>query len=1208
MIRSLSKDVQAQLRSGIAIFSLQQCVEELVLNSIDAGATCVAVKIDIDACKIQVIDNGSGMDRENMERVGTRYCTSKCSSLEDLGNLCFYGFRGEAIASIASLAALVEISSRTKMSVKTFVKTFNEGKVSGVFEAQDTRPSAGTTVLVSNFFYNMPVRRKRMDSVMEIERIRQRVEAISLMHPSVSFTVKKDCSGTMLVQLSKAQNTYYRFVQIHGLGRAQKLSEVNYTYGHFQMTGYIGREGHYSNSLQFLFVNSRLLLKTRIHKLLNCLLRKLGSSCAQNNSPNALAVISSPKQRSGVDLHGVYVINIKCCYFEYDICLEPAKSLIEFKDWDSVLFCIEEGVKAFLTRENLVSEFSISDIHRFGSGFSDVASSPGRNACHKINEGNFKDTGTFSTMCERAADKTDVQDGEIQNVEDTLQLLPSNPEPSASSDSDTEREIQSDVADMHLQDASFLQFKDGKEENVLENCLKIKCPNVEANDLPLSVNNNKMTHCENTSLSIAGHSQARDSLRRFSKPHIGCAPKRKLSLFCGQSHKVDHDGEVCETKIARVPSCRKLTLSFEIGSLDKFKRMLGKGTETKHQSMSAQTTDVSTVPRTSPACSAVTALHAESGSLSTEENRAEDSKVDSSLLKETLRPRSAYTKMKCSTSARNKISLASKLSHLKSDDIKGSKPYESELNDTTNEENIVATLPDSAMQHPDSQQRFTGIRCLSESNETYPEQIKSSGQADLLEGDHSEEPTLTSPCRQHTSTPTTLSRDAPLASKNMTSPGSDVPLGQIVNPISPHDLLTSTTGHEDKTPNEVQGHKTDETTQSSGDWLTHYDDLLGKMVYINQVTGLSKYDTPLLETLVPCSTDVTNMAVSVVSKTGFEYRCYPFHTDIVLPFLPKPRMERALRSDIDCRDEVQGSLSTLFSEWDNPVFVRPPQVAMDVTTSHAEGLAVKIHSILFPYQFTKDMIHSMKVIHQVDKKFLACLINTTGHDTTGSSHTEGNLLVLVDQHAAHERVRLEGLVTESYEDDMDTPGKKRLSSSSVSPPLEISLTEEEMRLLRLYKPFLRDLGLEISFPQTEETHVLLKRLPTCFIEKENTEQRRGRRTVIKSVAKEYLWEHIEFLHSTGRVKGSLPLTVHNVLASQACHGAIKFNHVLSKEECCSLVASLSSCQLPFQCAHGRPSIVPLVDLLHLDDQQDLPKPNLRKLRRMYKAWQLYGKT
>lgn len=106
---------------------------------------------------------------------------------------------------------------------------------------------------------------------------------------------------------------------------------------------------------------------------------------------------------------------------------------------------------------------------------------------------------------------------------------------------------------------------------------------------------------------------------------------------------------------------------------------------------------------------------------------------------------------------------------------------------------------------------------------------------------------------------------------------------------SQHDPQCSNTGNEGQATN-----KSAETIPVSSSWLAH-DSLFGKLVYINQVTGLSKYNSPPVEeTQVPCTTDVSNMGVSVISRTGFEYRCYPFHTDIVLPFLPKPRAERAL--------------------------------------------------------------------------------------------------------------------------------------------------------------------------------------------------------------------------------------------------------------------------------------------------------------------------
>lgn len=850
MIRSLSKEIQSQLRSGVAIFSLQQCVEELLLNSIDAGATCVAVKIDIEACKVQVIDNGSGMDRENMEKVGIRYCTSKCSSVEDLDNLCFYGFRGEAIASMATMATLVEITSRTKTSVKTFVKRFHEGKASDVFEAQTARPSAGTTVIICNFFHNMPVRRKRMESVLEVERVRQRVEAISLMHPSVSFTVKRDCSDTLLVQLPKARNAYYRFVQIHGLNRAQKLREVSYTFGQFEMTGHVGREGHYSNSLQFLFVNGRLLLKTRLHKLLNCLLRRLSS--VQTDDPNVSAIVSSPKQKGSADLHGVYVINIKCPYSEYDVCLEPAKSLIEFKDWDSVLLCIEEGIKMFLAKENLVSECSVSDIQNFGN----KESSPGGN-------GNIEDTESLSVP-----EKADI--GQDEEVPEPVQ---SNTELKTNSDSDPEKEVgNSDAIDKPLQ-------------KMLENDQNKQCTDRNDSTLPLCVSSHKITHCENSRIAVIDHKVACDSLRRFTEPDLSCAPKRKLTLLHAQSHT---DGCDYGPKIARVTPHCKLTLSFETGSLDKFKRMFGKEVEMKPQTMNTQISDV-LCPTDSFDSSA---LNASSNLVCSGSVPVEDVGVDCSLFKDN----SVFKNFQCSSaSKRNRISLATKLSR------------KVEHEDTKNT-HITDALPNPVTLDIDYVETFPNSLSVVVNNDGFSKHSENSVTTEPHEDNRSDEPTFTAPNGQEMSTSNSSSttEDAELT-KNTTSPKPDNPQGQIVDPASQHDLLPSKTGNEEQTANESRGHESHETKPASSDWLTHYDDSLGKLVCINQVTGLSKYENPSLkETQVPCSTNLTNMAVSVVSKTGrkHNYLCTVIYSQYMNSFLDI-LYSKSFLNTVECSDPTR---------------------------------------------------------------------------------------------------------------------------------------------------------------------------------------------------------------------------------------------------------------------------------------------------------------
>ncbi|XP_064599786.1 uncharacterized protein LOC135466298 isoform X2 [Liolophura sinensis] len=351
MIRLLPDSVSSHLRSEVAITSVTQCVEELVLNSLDAGANCVAVRVDMPCFKIQVVDNGSGIRSGQLDVIATRHYTSKCKGLMDLDNLEYFGFRGEALASICEMSAILDISTRVKQSSKTYCKLFHNGKAHPSGEAKLQRPSAGTTVTVHGLFNKRPVRKRMTNQILELELIKQRLEAIALMNPGVSMSLRNDETGNKILQTNKCNSTLGIFKQLYGAVKAANLSEVNCSKDKFRVSGYISSEGHFNKNLQFVYINTRLVLKTEIHKFLNKTLKKFYSSRKKDviattpvTSETSL-LSSSPTKHS--DKHGIFVVNISCRFNEYDITFDPAKTLVEFKDWETVLSTVREFVEEF---------------------------------------------------------------------------------------------------------------------------------------------------------------------------------------------------------------------------------------------------------------------------------------------------------------------------------------------------------------------------------------------------------------------------------------------------------------------------------------------------------------------------------------------------------------------------------------------------------------------------------------------------------------------------------------------------------------------------------------------------------------------------------------------------------------------------------------------------------------------------------------------
>nr|KAF6392907.1 mutL-like protein 3 [Pipistrellus kuhlii] len=1426
MIKCLSAEVQAKLRSGLAVCSLGQCVEELALNSIDAEAKCVATRLNMETFQIQVIDNGFGMGRDDVDKVGNRYFTSKCSSVRDLENPRFYGFRGEALASIADMASAVEISSKKSGAMKTFVKLFQNGKALSALEADLTRPSAGTTVTVYNLFYQLPVRRKCMDPRLEFGQVRQRIEALSLMHPSISFSLRNDVSGSMVLQLPKTKDICSRFCQIYGLGKSQKLREINFKYKEFELSGYISSDAHYNKNMQFLFVNKRLVLRTKLHKLIDFLLRKESIICKPKSGSASRQMNSSPRHRSHPELHGIYVINIQCQFCEYDVCMEPAKTLIEFQNWDTVLVCIQEGMKMFLKKEKLFVELSGEDIKEFSEDndftlfsatfqkhvssdekcdkvsfqeacnnildsyemFNLQSKAVKRKATESINIPNSRNSEAIRKKTNDSFLYTYESDGpgSSKMTESTLQNKDSScsesrvleqERPEASESGENEKHKKSCLELNSLENpcgtssempASPFQTLDHFEES---GDLEIQKASATVNDMAADIlkNNRIQTQLETfkgatetgcqplpseTTLLRARGAQGEEEKRKKEPSNCGrnvfsygqiklCSTgfithvvqneqtetehlfkncvrpgpvSAKETLGSRTHHSVEtpdltstlstefaqlSNKKLCRTNISsrlenkplptyknfailqdgnrkshtggllldtssfswcrhvsndskkkdkliglsRPVAPKKLSLNSQLGSLEKFKRQYGKVTNPLNTEVEANnnfeiTTNLS--PQVEPdiscrdknhgdnsdmckittmkphdsnsSCQPIShILYSENFPFSKEEDCLEQQMPCSRESPVTLKDL-CHLNRKPLDIEKSPESLASKLSKMKGSEretqiMEMSNFFEHPQSDSSRKDSDLCSglALDSCMLFKNEYKNTESIIIPMPDSITQDNSFNKDSEAYSNDTTESSVIPVTSLVIQSNSS--ALSKDLDVLT---------VSPQQMGSPNSPSRMLMS---HKDDSTANPNGtcfqseesiascSENEESNTRSLDWQQHFDVALGRMVYINKITGLSTFIAPTEDIRAACTKDLTTVAVDVILENGSQYRCHPFRSDLVLPFLPRAREERTVmrqNNRVDTVDDAvgSGSLQSLFSEWDNPVFARYPEVAVDVSSGQAESLAVKIHNILFPYRFTKDMIHSMQVLQQVDNKFIACLMSTK---TDEMGEAGGNLLVLVDQHAAHERVRLEQLIIDSYEKQHPQgSGRKKLLSSTVSPPLEITVTEEQRRLLWCYHKNLEDLGLGIIFPDTSDSLVLVGKVPLCFVEREANELRRGRSTVTKSIVEEFIREQVELIQTTGGIQGTLPLTVQKVLASQACHGAIKFNDGLSLEESYRLIEALSWCQLPFQCAHGRPSMLPLADIDHLEQEKQI-KPNLAKLRKMAQAWRLFGK-
>ena len=263
-LRILPKNIADMIAAGEVVQRPASVVKELMENAVDAGATDVKVIIlDAGRTLIQVIDNGCGMTPDDAVLCFERHATSKLASVEDLHNITSFGFRGEALASIAAVADVTLRTRRQDAELGVEV-TFSGSEHTGTKEVS---APTGSNFAVRNLFYNIPARRKFLKSDnVEFRHIVEEFQRVALTRPDVAFTLTHNGKDIHVVKPGRSHK--FRIQDLLGASVVGEIMDISAETSIGTLNGYVGRPESAKKTLgnQFFFVNGRYFRSPYLHK------------------------------------------------------------------------------------------------------------------------------------------------------------------------------------------------------------------------------------------------------------------------------------------------------------------------------------------------------------------------------------------------------------------------------------------------------------------------------------------------------------------------------------------------------------------------------------------------------------------------------------------------------------------------------------------------------------------------------------------------------------------------------------------------------------------------------------------------------------------------------------------------------------------------------------------------------------------------------
>lgn len=329
IIQLLPDAIANQIAAGEVVQRPASVVKELMENAIDAKANAIQVIIK-DAGKgyIQVIDDGIGMSETDARMCFERHATSKIRKAEDLFSIKTMGFRGEAMASIASVSQVELKTKRNTDELGTSIQMDGSN-----LKSQETiHCSKGTSISVRNLFYNIPARRNFLKSnPVETRHILDEFQRISLAHPDIKFSLIQNENETYLLSPEKLGK---RIVDLFGKNYREQLAHCEEETSYVNIKGYVGKPefAKKTRGEQFFFVNDRFIKNTYLNH----------------------AVMSAYERLLPDGAFPFYVLFLSIDPSHIDINVHPTKTEIKFDDERSIYAIVQSAVRKTLSIHNLI--------------------------------------------------------------------------------------------------------------------------------------------------------------------------------------------------------------------------------------------------------------------------------------------------------------------------------------------------------------------------------------------------------------------------------------------------------------------------------------------------------------------------------------------------------------------------------------------------------------------------------------------------------------------------------------------------------------------------------------------------------------------------------------------------------------------------------------------------------------------------------------